>query len=125
MKKFLISIMAIVLVLTVFTFAGCGVKGTYTLTSMTFFGEEISGEDLTEMMGEYNYTLELKGNDEVVLTLGDETITGTWSQEGDVITISYAEDPEDEATSIELKVVDNTLVIDYPEQETKMIFTKQ
>lgn len=100
--------MILVLALSAMMLVGCGggVAGTYKMTKAEKDGKELDLDSLATLMGqdfEVSITLQDDGKVEMSSKVGDEESkqTGTWTEDGDKITI------KDESGSNETLTVDD------------------
>ncbi|HEX3020876.1 MAG TPA: hypothetical protein VHQ24_07950 [Lachnospiraceae bacterium] len=91
MKKGLAQLLVVVLVCSVM-FMGCGKKDssvegtTWAIASaIDAEGTEVTGEELATVYGDITYEFQKDGV--LLLTAGEQSLEGTWSQDGKEVTI--------------------------------------
>lgn len=100
MKKLLALLLAVMMV---FTLVGCSksVAGTYKMTKAEMGGTELPMDAAPEM------TITLNKDGTVVLSSEGESENGTWTQNGDTLTLS-----SDEGEDMDLTVDGNNLIME-------------
>ena len=134
MKKKILSLLVAICMFIpcLFMLTACGndLVGSYTVYSATMGETTLTKADydakagagtlneVEEELGEIlasSQTLELKKDNTFVMTAvyGDETITtnGTWTEDGDKVTLNVTAEEDDEAEAVVLTVKDGKLVM--------------